>query len=367
MPQIDLSKPNTTKRERVSFASPFAGDDCEYAAGGKFGGGQIKNASLITRGEALGHGMWIDNVMLHQVADALNASEDGIKSRFTHPGMSSDGMGKATGKYFNARVDGDQVKVDHHFYKSAKESPGHGDLPSYLMNLSKEDPKAFGLSIVFNRDKEGMSKFSDENKSEDGSFKSPDELNEKHLPHVRLGKLFAGDFVDDPAANPNGLFHNNEELFSILEESQGSLEFVLGLSDEKPSDVFGVEADRAKAFVERILLSKGFTLAKKTDPVKEDNVDLTQRLRELTEKYGATVATDAVLNGKSEHQIVADLYSSLQTTHKDLQQQFEELKRFSAGGETEPLSQGKEKPEEKKVSHTGLSPGVQRYVDATKN
>ncbi|AMV16591.1 hypothetical protein [Planctomyces sp. SH-PL14] len=50
-----------------------------------FEAGLIEGVSLITEGEALGHEAWIDSVFAQQVADALNASEKGVKSRFTIP------------------------------------------------------------------------------------------------------------------------------------------------------------------------------------------------------------------------------------------------------------------------------------------
>ena len=48
---------------------------------------------LIQAVEALGHGMMIDEVTLDQVVAYGNVLAKGVKCRFTHPGLSSDGLG----------------------------------------------------------------------------------------------------------------------------------------------------------------------------------------------------------------------------------------------------------------------------------
>ena len=41
--------------------------------------GVLSGYSVITRGEALGHGMWVDGTFLSQVVEAGNASAKGLK------------------------------------------------------------------------------------------------------------------------------------------------------------------------------------------------------------------------------------------------------------------------------------------------
>src|SRR5215212_4755152 len=80
-------------RSSISYAA--AGS---LAVTGESEGATISNVSMISRGEALGHDFWIDTQFLAQVYSATNAAEKGIKSRFTHPGMSSDGLGTFVGR-----------------------------------------------------------------------------------------------------------------------------------------------------------------------------------------------------------------------------------------------------------------------------
>lgn len=255
--------------------------------GGKYGAGYIEGVSVITEGEALGHDMWIDGEFVKQVSDAmLAAGEKGIKSRFTHPGMSSDGLGKHLGRLSNPRIEGKQVIADLHFSKSAHNTPD-GNLAEYVVLLVSDDPSAAGLSIVFEHDYEAMEAFAEQNET------SPDKANTKNLPHVRMAKLRAGDVVDEPAANPNGMF----DSMPIAREVDSALSWALGLSTEKPSgDLLGVDVDRAAAFLSRFLLSKGLEIVTK-ETKSEPTVEPVTReafnaeLARFVTKFGAENGT----------------------------------------------------------------------------
>src|SRR5689334_16629540 len=73
--------------------------------GGYRQAGVIYGVSVITTGEALGHDMWIDDEFNASVADAINAERYGVKSRFTHPSLSGDGLGKTVGRFMDAYVE----------------------------------------------------------------------------------------------------------------------------------------------------------------------------------------------------------------------------------------------------------------------
>lgn len=237
---------------------------------GKFGAGMLANVSAITKGEALGHGFWIDEVFLGQVATALAAAENGSKSRFTHPGLSADGLAKGLGLAFGGRLEGEQVLTDLHFYASAHNSPD-GDLAGYVMQRAAEDPLHFGTSIVFLSDYTAEDDFMLANGGrwetvDDGwepydiivGFKSPDPLNINNLPHCRLQEFLAVDVVDDPAANPGGLFHRD---LSTIDAAQGYLDYALGLTDQKPTGMaFDVDPERARLFFQRYAAERGLSL-----------------------------------------------------------------------------------------------------------
>lgn len=231
--------------------------------GGRFEAGMIRGVSLATIGEALGHGEWLDSTFIGQVAAIPPRNgQSGIKARFTHPTLSSDGLGRFVGRVFNRRVEGDQAVGDIHFSKSAHDTPD-GNLAKYLMDLAEEDPRAFAMSIAFRPDVGAMEDFEARNKDEDGRFVSPDEDNANNFPHIRLAELVAVDFVDEPAANPGGLFHRGNE---IAAEADCLAEFALGLTEEKPELChFDLSADRVKAYVRRFLETHSLELNKMAD------------------------------------------------------------------------------------------------------
>lgn len=241
--------------------------------GGRYSAGVIYGVSLCSRGEALGHCMWVDDVMLQQIVDL--SPTDGprlLKSRFMHPDLCNDGMGKALGTIEQVRLAGDQVYGDLHFYGAAHNAPD-GNLADYVMTLAEEDPANFGTSIVFQHDWEAEELFRAENmqstelKDEDGNvvetrsqFVSPDPLNVENYRHARISQLSAADVVDEPAANPNGLFHREH---AFLADGTRLLDFVLGRSTELPAlSALGadVHPDRVKSFVSKYLAKAGLTV-----------------------------------------------------------------------------------------------------------
>lgn len=233
-------------------------------AGGKYGAGAIYGVSAITSGvEALGHGWWVDEYFTRQVAEALIAGRPatesqrgGFKVRYTHPGLSSDGLSRTIGRFHApegvASTEGlivdEKVMGDLHFIESAHDTPD-GNLAKHVMDLAETDPDIFGASISFKPDYDAEEHFAEEHRDDKGKFKSPDKRNERNLFHARLSRLKAVDVVGDPAANPDGLF--GQSLGHSIDQS---IAYVLGDSDERPrqplfADV--VEIDRVRQAVAR--------------------------------------------------------------------------------------------------------------------
>lgn len=141
----------------------------------------IRNVSIITAGEALGHDFGIDATTVRQVADAINANPDGIPSRMTHAELDGvDPIRVMAGKFRSARVEGDKVYADFYIGKYAQHSP-EGNLAEYLLGLAEDAPEAVGTSIHT----------IEYEFSEDGM--------------LRVLSLANIDWVGTPAANPNGM------------------------------------------------------------------------------------------------------------------------------------------------------------------
>ena len=95
----------------------------------------------------------VDTKTLQQVQEFGERSRNGLKARFTHPNMSSDGMGSHLGRWKNLRIDGDKIRGDLHIADAAFRSP-QGDLASYVMDLAESDPESFGVSLATSLDQE---------------------------------------------------------------------------------------------------------------------------------------------------------------------------------------------------------------------
>lgn len=104
-----------------------------------------------------------DEEALRSIVSLGNARPKGLKSRFTHPGLSEDGLGSYLGRAKNLRMDKARddrtgktvlaVRGDLHFSPSASKSP-KGDLSGYVMDLAEDDADALSSSLVLEVDQE---------------------------------------------------------------------------------------------------------------------------------------------------------------------------------------------------------------------
>lgn len=324
-PTLKLDKPPKWRRLQTVIgltAMPATSTDPRVDRdGGLFGAGLIREVSVLTRGEALGHGFWVDSVMLDQCLSFMQAMARGLKCRFTHPGLSADGLSKGLGLFMDPKRVGDQIVADQHFYQSAHTGPD-GDLAKYVMDRAEEDPEHFGTSIVFESDWEAEDLFVDEHQEkveatdwqdrpvERYAFVSPDKDNVDNLPHARIAELRACDVVDDPAANPTGLFHRD---LSVVNEATSLLDHFLGIGSPdalmppaSALSLIGLDIDpqRASEFVQRYFTQRGIDL---TDLKKGSSmIKLTKLLAEDTpgappaEKPACTCPKEEASSAKTE-------------------------------------------------------------------
>lgn len=253
-----LAEPTRFRRLPQSKSSKVSID----AYGGYRRQGIIRDVSVTTAGEALGHGVWLDQEFVEATTQQINRYNKGVKARFTHPGLSSDGLGNFLGRVMNARTEGHQTIADLHFSQAGHNTPD-GDLAKYVMDLAAEDPESFGLSIVYEPDTTAEDSFLSEHVDEQGKFASPDQNNKQNLPHARLATLRAADVVDEPAANPQGLFRREQQF---AEEATAIAEYALGLIDERPPVVaLGLDADRVAGFVKQFLANHKLEIKQMAD------------------------------------------------------------------------------------------------------
>lgn len=101
-----------------------------------------------------------DETSLKEIVALGNANPKGLKSRFTHPDMSNDGLGKFLGRVKDLRMGSAMdartrkpvpaVRGDLHFNETALDTPPNGGKPLglYVMDLAATDPDALSSSIV---------------------------------------------------------------------------------------------------------------------------------------------------------------------------------------------------------------------------
>jgi hypothetical protein len=182
--------------------------------------GVIPGVAIVTEGPAKGHGVHLDREFVETVVEFGNKRKLGLKSRFGHPNMSSTAFGTFLGRYRNFRcedvvVEGKKVAVgraDLTLSETSHATP-NGDLGKYVLEMAENEPDMFGTSIVFSpgktyvrEPKEGKKVYDYyEYDRRDGERYTKKEY--VGLPvFVECKALHANDVVDEPAANPQGLF-----------------------------------------------------------------------------------------------------------------------------------------------------------------
>ena len=157
----------------------------------------LKGFVVVEQGVIKGdHDGEFDTAALKSVVKLMKADPLGIKSRFSHPTLSSDGLGKFLGRAKNPRmstVNGDipAVRADLHIDPTSHATPA-GDLGGYIIDLAESDPAALSSSMVLQTEKEFRIDKKGRRIQNDNGVELP--------PLWRPTALHATDIVDDGAA-----------------------------------------------------------------------------------------------------------------------------------------------------------------------
>lgn len=248
-------------------------------------GDVIQGCSLVTVGEALGHGVQLDASFVKDCYEQATKLKMGLKSRFGHPSMCNESLGTYLGRFknFSLSEDGTQLFGDLHIAASSHKSP-HGDIGAYVTQLAKDDPEAFGTSIVFTVG--GYYALDDEGEQHEVDPFDYDGIEE--LPFMKLGKLMDCDFVDEPAANAGGLFaatsvagtlnhffSKHPEVKALLEKNENVVDII---------QKYGVNI--------RKYLAQGIIM---TEPE-----DINDEALELNSDISDEICTDSVMEAEGE-------------------------------------------------------------------
>jgi len=135
--------------------------------------GIISRVSVLTEGTAKGHNVKIDATTLSQVKACAETSAGGVKVKVNH----DTGFEAITGVLKNFTIEGNQLFANLHLLKA-------GDYYAKLLEMAQTIPESFGLSVCFSN--------------------LPVTIGNDQF--ARCLELYSIDLVDQPAANPNGLF-----------------------------------------------------------------------------------------------------------------------------------------------------------------
>lgn len=143
--------------------------------------GIVFGVSVITVGEAKGHGVQIDHKTLETVKEVATEFSGGVKVKMRHKqdGEHQNVIGDSAGTLKNFSIDGDKVRADFHIFKSLDEK-----VKEKIFEMAEMIPDQFGFSIAFS-----------------GVMEKRGETN-----YARCRELQSIDLSDNPAANPTGLF-----------------------------------------------------------------------------------------------------------------------------------------------------------------
>ena len=149
----------------------------------------IKGVSIATEGVAKGHNVLLDRKTLEQMKVLAEEFEGGLKVKIDH----FSGFSGIVGSLVNFRIKGKKLLADLHLLKAHEAAP-------LILEMASRIPDSFGLSAAFSGPREEI----------------------EGLEFARVQEMYSADLVDQPAANPDGLFSKKVETSSILHQAEQS-------------------------------------------------------------------------------------------------------------------------------------------------
>lgn len=241
----------------------------------------IKGVSVITMGEASGHGLMIDETTLDQVISLASKFTGGLKVRFNHPSREGAPIQSNAGKIKSFRKDGNCARGDLHLLKTDLNTPK-------ILEMASEMPEDFGLSIVF----------SGKNEEKDGQN------------FARCSDIYACDLVDDPAANPTGLFSKPTENKSMFDKIKTMLGFPVTATEDEIVTALSKKEQETKAALEKTSFSAAIAEALKpvTDEIIALKADKGQQIALAKKTEIDALIVEASKEGKVLPLEVGDVY-----------------------------------------------------------
>jgi hypothetical protein len=207
----------------------------------------IKGVSVISVGEAKGHGLFVDAQTLLEVKACAESYSGGVKVNLDHGAGIKDIIGLVT----NFRITGEKLIADLHLLESA-------DRRAYVLEIAEKLPDTFGISIAFS-----------------GPVR---EISGRKF--ASCTELYSADLVQTPAANPTGLF--SFEVKSDVVEVDKKTE-LMDNAPENPEDAPEMEKDPMTEVLSRLAAIEAF-VADYNKKMEDDSVEPVEEVVETEAK-----------------------------------------------------------------------------------
>jgi hypothetical protein len=201
----------------------------------------IEGVSIISVGEAKGHGLFVDATTLQEVKACAESYAGGVKVNLDH----GAGIKDIIGFVDNFRIIGDKLVADLNLLENA-------DRRAYVLEIAEKLPDTFGISIAFS-----------------GPVR---EIGGKSF--ASCTELYSADLVQTPAANPTGLFS-----FQAVDKISHQMED----APEKPEMENGNDEDPMKEVMSRLAALETFVAdynKKMEDGEKEEEKEMAEEEKE---------------------------------------------------------------------------------------
>ena len=200
----------------------------------------IEGVSIISIGEAKGHGLYVDETTLMEVKACAESYKGGVKVNLDH----GAGIKDIVGFVNNFRIVGSQLLGDLNLLET---SP----MRDYVLEISSKLPDTFGISIAFS-----------------GPIREVDGMD-----FASCTELYSADLVQTPAANATGLFSFTakqvDKFFQQMPEDTATTPMP---EDSGESEVTIVDLSKRMSALEEAFGSMKTQMEAMAEPMPKENM-----------------------------------------------------------------------------------------------
>jgi hypothetical protein len=219
----------------------------------------IEGVSVISVGEAKGHGLFVDAQTLREVKACAESYAGGVKVNLDH----GAGIRDIVGFCDNFRIIGDKLVADLNLLQNAERR-------DYVLEIAEKLPDTFGISIAFS-----------------GPVR---EIDGKRF--ASCAELYSADLVQTPAANPTG-------LFSFETRSVDKISTAMETEPNKPEMENGEQEDPMKEVMSRLAALESFVAdynKKMEEGEKEEEEKMEDKEDEESEMSKLSAKLDTIIS-----------------------------------------------------------------------